>query len=108
LVRLNSALRCDALMSSTAASLASASSLNYLVDSGHCFVVMGLARGVVEAQLAHHYASIAQSVGKLEAVHDGSTDTSQARYARDYLRKLATRANATTLAASPRRVLLVP
>jgi HAMP domain-containing protein len=71
--------------------------VNYLVDSGPCFVVLGLARDVVEAQLAHHYKELADARHALRTV-DGSgqdagnraadVDRDRVGYARDYLRKL--------------------
>jgi len=72
--------------------------VNYLVDSGPCFVVLGMARDVVEAQLADHYKNIADARRALRRVDspeestlakaDGDVDQDRVAYARDYLRKL--------------------
>src|SRR5262249_34114604 len=61
--------------------------INYLVNSGgRCFVVLGMAREVVEAQLALHYRDLA---GEYERMSGTAADADAgARYARKYLRKL--------------------
>jgi photosystem II stability/assembly factor-like uncharacterized protein len=72
--------------------------VNYLVDSGECFVVLGMARNVVEAQLAHHYRDLADAWLRVKKV-DGEKldappdkipqeDKERVAYARNYLRKL--------------------
>ncbi len=40
--------------------------VNYLNDAGTCFVVLGIAREIVEAQLGEAYASLADQVAALE------------------------------------------
>jgi photosystem II stability/assembly factor-like uncharacterized protein len=72
--------------------------VNYLADSGACFVVLGMAREVVEAQLAHHYCELADARlrvkrvdgEKVEAPADGISqeDRERVAYARKYLHKL--------------------
>jgi hypothetical protein len=72
--------------------------VNYLVDSGPCFVVLGMERDVVEAQLAYHYKDLADARRALRRVDsdeestpasaDGDVDHDRVEYARDYLRKL--------------------
>ncbi|HWO10185.1 MAG TPA: P-loop NTPase fold protein, partial [Polyangiaceae bacterium] len=47
--------------------------INYLVSSGRCFVILGIARDVVEAQLAHHYKELADSFAELVEVNHASS-----------------------------------
>jgi photosystem II stability/assembly factor-like uncharacterized protein len=72
--------------------------VNYLVDSGECFVVLGMARNVVEAQLAHHYRELADAWLRVKKVDGEKLDApankipeeerERVAYARNYLRKL--------------------
>lgn len=89
--------------------------VNYLTDSGQCFVVLGISRDIVEAQLGDAYDSLAQRTAEFERVRieQPAVDTGNAttggqaaarakddaaaalaaarvrlNYARNYLRKL--------------------
>jgi KAP family P-loop domain len=68
--------------------------VNYLVGSGACFVVLGLAREVVEAQLVQQFEKLAEAfetVQSAEVGHHAAAPNDQhgrVGYARDYLRKL--------------------
>jgi photosystem II stability/assembly factor-like uncharacterized protein len=69
--------------------------VNYLVHSGPCFVVLGMAREAVEAQLVYHYRDLADVFSKLKQVETAarpsataSEDHARVEYVRDYLRKL--------------------
>lgn len=72
---------------------------NYLIEAGQCFVIFGMAREVVEAQLADHFAGVADQAAEMENVKlalsaggpvPAPIDKAQARlrYARNYLKKL--------------------
>ena len=52
--------------------------VNYLVDSGPCFVVLGMERDVVEAQLAYHYKDLADARRALRRV-DSDEESTPAR-----------------------------
>ena len=80
--------------------------INYLTDAGGCFVVLGIAREIVEAQLGEAYASLAKQVAAFERIAqrpfpspeasaDGAREpdadldlVEQRRYSRRYLGKL--------------------
>lgn len=85
--------------------------VNFLTDSGQCFVVLGISRDIVEAQLGDAYGTLAQRTAEFEQVRaqaaarteahvqteTGASPESSAalaaarvrlHYARNYLRKL--------------------
>jgi hypothetical protein len=76
--------------------------INYLVNSGPCFVVVGMARDIVEAQLAIHFNRVADvhkgaeagqnkpGAPAQQAPADDAQDAARTRidYVRNYLRKL--------------------
>lgn len=87
--------RCDA---AKAAEMLEAA--NYLSDAGKCFLVLGMAKGIVEAQLGDAYKDIAErhaAFASLDrAISDAAngngerarTEADRRDYARNYLRKL--------------------
>lgn len=66
--------------------------INYLTSSGRCFIVLGLAVNVVEAQISQHYQTTADAYTKLSQPNVATTDAQladgRADYVRDYLQKL--------------------
>ncbi|WP_139835893.1 P-loop NTPase fold protein [Pseudomonas sp. R16(2017)] len=71
--------------------------VNFLVSSGKCFVIFGMATNRVQAALALSFEKIAQEMGELDAHGQSpltagdkadSERTRRRRYARDYLEKL--------------------
>ena len=77
--------------------------INYLVNSGPCFVVVGMARDIVEAQLAIYFHRVADAHTASDAADGASlpasssqadpapalvADRSRTEYVRNYLRKL--------------------
>ena len=77
--------------------------VNYLTDSGLCFVVLGMARAIVEAQLGETYGTLADRAAEFERARKAASplpaeaaapapnsDPAQVRldYARQYLKKL--------------------
>ena len=62
--------------------------INYLVNSGPCFVILGIAREVVEAQLMTHYAALADAVTQVENASPLDARTARLGFVRSYLRKL--------------------
>ncbi len=50
--------------------------VNYLVNSGRCFIVLGMARNVVEAQLAHHYKDLADAYSLVMRVSNAGNQKS--------------------------------
>lgn len=84
--------RCDA---AKAAEMLEA--VNYLSDAGKCFLVLGMAKGIVEAQLGDAYKDIAErhaafaTLDRSAAEGNGEkarTEADRRDYARNYLRKL--------------------
>ena len=71
---------------------------NYLSDAGPCFIILGIARDIVEAQVAHAHKLVAEEqaamkrarTGKLLAKDDkeAQNDKDRLAYAQKYLRKL--------------------
>lgn len=61
--------------------------VNFLSNSGECFIVLGMARDVVEAQLALHYKDLATQHASQTAPNDQDTPA-EIDYVRRYLRKL--------------------
>ncbi|HNA30929.1 MAG TPA: P-loop NTPase fold protein, partial [Thiobacillaceae bacterium] len=70
--------------------MATLETVNYLVSNGPCIVVLGIARDIVEAQVAEQVGALAERYGRATA--DGATvannDAARREYARNYLRKL--------------------
>jgi photosystem II stability/assembly factor-like uncharacterized protein len=64
--------------------------INYLCDSGKCFVVMGIAREIVEAQLGQAYKDIAKRLAEFDGKpKDEAEGAAVAKdYAKNYLKKL--------------------
>ncbi|MDT9001793.1 YCF48-related protein [Paucibacter sp. APW11] len=73
--------------------------INYLMDSGRCFVVLGLARDVVEAQLGESFKDLAardhgfekvrqERLGSSVSARPGANEGVQLDFARRYLEKL--------------------
>ncbi|WP_085316683.1 YCF48-related protein [Derxia lacustris] len=75
--------------------------VNFLVTSGNCFVVLGVAREIVEAQLGKHFTDLATLLPELESARRGEVPAAdsppapdstpaarQLAYAQAYLRKL--------------------
>ncbi|MBC5785800.1 hypothetical protein H8N03_22865 [Ramlibacter sp. USB13] len=75
--------------------------VNYLCESGRCFVVLGMARELVEAQIASAHKTLAEEQAVLErarreddegqgapAAAKGTPERDRLAYARKYLRKL--------------------
>lgn len=61
--------------------------VNFLSNSGECFIVLGMARDVVEAQLALNYKDLATQHASQTAPNDQDTPA-EIDYVRRYLRKL--------------------
>lgn len=69
--------------------------VNYLVSNGKCFVVLGMARQIVESQLALVHEKIADQYAKVKSASLGinvpinlASDAQRILYAQNYLRKL--------------------
>jgi photosystem II stability/assembly factor-like uncharacterized protein len=69
--------------------------VNYLCDAGPCFVILGVAREIVEAQVANAHKVVAQeqaAMGRVrlqtEATEPVNLDADRLQYAQKYLRKL--------------------
>ena len=68
---------------------------NYLSDAGPCFLILGVARDIVEAQVANAHKVVAEEQAAMKRVRDGATvaapansDPDRLDYAQKYLRKL--------------------
>ena len=71
---------------------------NYLSDAGPCFIILGIAREIVEAQVANAHKVVAEEQAAMQRVRKGEVLTKDAKeaqddadrltYAQKYLRKL--------------------
>ena len=68
---------------------------NYLSDAGPCFIILGIAREIVEAQVANAHKVVAEEQAAMKRVRlgqaaakDSSGDKDRLEYAQKYLRKL--------------------
>lgn len=68
---------------------------NYLSDAGPCFIILGMAREIVQAQVASAHrvvaeeqAAMARALRKEVLTKDANTDSDRFQYAQQYLRKL--------------------
>ncbi|RYH64183.1 MAG: hypothetical protein EON54_06825 [Alcaligenaceae bacterium] len=63
--------------------------VNYLVDSGRCFVVLGISRDIVEAQLGDAYSGLAEKKAEFKSVDAESRNArsrSSAKFGPEFLR----------------------